>query len=436
PRTSHTATLLLNGQVLVAGGIDNTNSCLASAEIYPGTTTGSLATARCDGHTATLLPSGKVLVAGGENASVALASAEIYDPVNHSWSPTGPLAVAHRDHTATLLSSGKVLIASGYTSGNAQTTVAELYDSASNSWSSAGNLGTARAHHTATRLQSGKVFIAGSGTSTEIYDPASNTWSGAASASTDHFFGTATLLTSGRVLLVGGGAYTAVAELYDPISNSWSFATSLPAPRAGHTATTLPSGQILIAGGSGGSGYLAGVVYDAASNTWTNAASALVPRAHHTATMLLSGQVLIAGGNDNGGVFSSAVRYTYDLGIADSRRPLIGSINSPLFVTQPLELTGSGFAGDSEGSSGGTNSSATNSPLVQLRSIETEQIAWISPAANSSRSDTSYTSAPLSGLLPGAYALSVLVNAVPSNAQIIQLSSDTIFRDGFNGNGL
>ena len=82
-RGYHTATLLNNGKVLIAGGVDSTNSVSASAELYDpaaGTfsTTGSLNAAR-EYHTATLLNNGKVLIAGGFNGSV-LASAELYDP--------------------------------------------------------------------------------------------------------------------------------------------------------------------------------------------------------------------------------------------------------------------------------------------------------------------------------------------------------------------
>src|SRR6266513_7119 len=71
--------------------------------------TGSLATARAgqpSGHTATLLPNGKVLVAGGGDGSI-LASAELYDPASGTWSATGSLATARFGYTATLMTNGK-----------------------------------------------------------------------------------------------------------------------------------------------------------------------------------------------------------------------------------------------------------------------------------------------------------------------------------------
>ena len=85
--------------------------------------TGSLNIARGN-HTATLLPNGKLLVAGGYTGAY-LASAELYDPTTGTWSVTGSLNTARGNHTATLLPSGKVLVAGGYNGG--YLTSAELY---------------------------------------------------------------------------------------------------------------------------------------------------------------------------------------------------------------------------------------------------------------------------------------------------------------------
>jgi hypothetical protein len=75
--------------------------------------TGSLNTPRDEGTAATLLPDGTVLIAGGFDF-YTLASAEIYNPTNGTWTLTGPLQVARDYHTTTLLANGKVLAAGEY----------------------------------------------------------------------------------------------------------------------------------------------------------------------------------------------------------------------------------------------------------------------------------------------------------------------------------
>jgi N-acetylneuraminic acid mutarotase len=165
-RDLHTATLLPNGQVLVAGG--SNGGVLASAELYDPATrvwtaTGSLATAR-SGHTATLLSNGQVLVAGGMSTSGFFASAELYDPATGTWAATGSMATARVWHTATLLPNGQVLVAGGLSSGyhrNHQTPTAELYDPASGSWTATASLVPARDVHTATLLRNGRVLVSG-----------------------------------------------------------------------------------------------------------------------------------------------------------------------------------------------------------------------------------------------------------------------------------
>jgi len=270
-RYQHTATLLANGTVLVAGGMGQLSGSieapLASAEVYNptfGTWTkngiGALNKAR-SWHTATLLPNGKVLVAGGNGSSGVSATAELYDPTSWAWTTTSSLNTARKEHTATLLPNGQVLVAGGIDASNNPLASAELYDWAAGSWTATGSIAHRLAAHTATLLPSGNVLVAGgvvseSGTTTNgaaLYNPADGTWTLTGSLNTVRYWHTATLLANGKVLVAGGYDGTnalASAELFDPPSMTWTTTGSLNTARVVHRATLLPNGKVLVAGGA------------------------------------------------------------------------------------------------------------------------------------------------------------------------------------------
>ena len=214
-------------------------------------------------HTATLLLSGKVLVAGGSGRSGYLASAEVYDPEAGTWSSTGTLVTEREGHTATLLASGKVLVAGGFNRNTASVVgTSELYDPATGTWTPTGSLATARDYHTATLLLNGKVLVAGgapdaagysSFSSAEVYDPVTGTWTTIGPMGSARQAHTATLLPNGRVLVAGGadvGYFNSGAELYDPAAQTWTATGSMGSARGIHSATLLPDGKVLAAGGN------------------------------------------------------------------------------------------------------------------------------------------------------------------------------------------
>jgi hypothetical protein len=308
-RTDHTATLLPDGQVLVAGGAGIGNEALATAELYDPssgtwTPTGNMIEART-GHTATLLRDGTVLVAGGRGNRPGLrglASAELYDPRSGTWRSTGNMIEDPDYHTATLLRDGTVLVVGR---------LAELYDPSNGSWRATGNLIQGRNHYATTLLANGKVLVAGGGddnslASAELYDPSGGTWTATGSMSEGRTFITPTLLPGGKVLVAGGWAITngtvvelASAELYDPASGTWTATGSMTETRGRLPSDTLlPDGTVLAAGGCcAGNGYLATAeLYDPSSGTWTATVSMDEARTGHTATLLRDGTVLLAGG--------------------------------------------------------------------------------------------------------------------------------------------
>ncbi len=351
-RFAATATLLANGQVLIAGGVAHEGTSSATAELYDPATrgfalTGGLLTGRSR-HTATLLQTGKILIAGGiDKDGKPVRAAELYDPASGRFLATGNMLEGRYDHTATLLANGKVLITGGGTTtrGVTNTDTAELYDPASGTFSHTGTvtryydttsekffykgeMNAAHAMHTATLLPNGEVLIAGGMDAdgktqaiAEIYHPASGKFRPAGSMNLARREHRATLLQNGQVLITGGldaqERILAVAELYDPATGKFALTTeafphtgtAMTDVRCEHIASILPNGQVLIAGGSDTNGTLATAeLYDPAQGTFTCVGGRSAGpislcnqsmtdfRIYALAVPLANGQVLIAGG--------------------------------------------------------------------------------------------------------------------------------------------
>jgi len=287
-RRLHTSTRLADGRVLVTGGIGTAPSLpaqgLASAEVYDPATgqwtrTGDLRLARYS-HSATLLADGRVLVAGGSGARSAqsngtLRSAEVYDPATGEWTETAPLTDARFGHPAVRLNDGRVLVVGGVlTIGRGRYTAlgyCEAYDPATAAWTPTASLGVARKSHQATLLADDSVLVTGGdlpglGTetltydpysqwTTERFDPAKDTWSADAEMSWGRSHHRTLRLTSGTLLRAGGtdGASFDIgyqnASTYDPVARTWSADFGTVVGRWAPAAVALADGRALMFGG-------------------------------------------------------------------------------------------------------------------------------------------------------------------------------------------
>src|SRR6185369_8154664 len=250
-------------------------------EFEPGfRSIGNLATPRFQ-HTATLLLDGRVLIAGGTSSrGEHRASTEFWDPSTEAFTAGPPLGLGRFGHTATRLDDGRVLIVGGVVAGDPNeigTREIELWDPATGLFRAAGL--TTDPHTgglTTVRLADGRVMIIGgldcrpateparldarppcrgAQPAAEIWDPVTESVTPTGSPAEDHDWAAATLLADGRVFLLGGGKLPTIgSEVWDPATGGWSPGGAPAQPRLGsQSMTLLPDGRVLVVGGNTGS---------------------------------------------------------------------------------------------------------------------------------------------------------------------------------------
>lgn len=309
-RHYHAATRLLDGRVLVTGGLSGAGATNHTALYDPATgvwgAAAPMGSARYE-HTAVLLADGRVLVAGGLQAAAgpSLVTSEIYDPATDTWAPAGALNVGRSRHASLRLPDNRVLAIGGLVSTGPLTVAAtvERFDPATATWTQLPTaLSVPRTQHAAELLPGGNTVLVVGGinsggfvTSSELY-PASGVGPTTAIAGG----GTGNVAVSARlsddtVLVVNDGSTT--SWRFHPSTLSWTTSTQL-ATRSLPALMALPDGRAVLAGGSN---LASAEIYNPGANVWTSATGMATVRRASATALLADGSVLAIGGFNAGG---------------------------------------------------------------------------------------------------------------------------------------
>ena len=311
-RQEHTATLLPDGTVLIAGGVDDPFAALKE-EIYDPHTQqfhaiGAMISPRV-GHAAVSLPDGRVLLVGGVRATNA--NSEIYNPSSSTFTSLASLSGERYQVGAVLLANGRVLAVGGKRNGQPIST-AEAFNPASGGWAFGGLMTQPRSSMAVVRMTDGHVLVGGGGNASpvDIFDPATGNFT--AVSNTLVFAGPrGILLPSGKVLLVGLG----YLQTFDPSTQTVTVSAARLKTYRGEAVVLLPNGDVLIAGGNIDGSVLSAdvLVYSPGTDKATNIGKLTVARDSPTGTLLPDGTVLIAGGFTLPGFKNSAVAEIIDV---------------------------------------------------------------------------------------------------------------------------
>lgn len=346
-RSGHSSSLLPDGGVLLAGGVDANGGATLDgfARFDPQTQefsalAGAMQHPR-SAHSATRLIDGRVLLVGGvdENGAV-VASADLWNPLTGTCTPAASLPAPRAQHTATLLGDGRVLVVGGVSNFDLSDPLAALgsalsscllYDPLANAWNPAPSLPKPRVGHAASLVGNGRALVScgieitnvlgfpvpGFSSDCRRYDPVANAWSAAGSVSGGRAFHAQTTLTNGRALVVGGVegslltlVFTTLAttRTYDPSANSWSSTASLAGGRA-YPQLVSAGGRAIVLGGLASfdlatqSGAPALAIESAPETiaAWTSSTDLIYARPVCSAIVIESGaRVLVTGTGDDG----------------------------------------------------------------------------------------------------------------------------------------
>lgn len=333
-RAGHTATLLQDGRILIAGGsvpgyVSYFNSTLfydpAANGGFGSITPGPTMTQARYRAASVRLKDGRVLICGGGDFATG-ATAEIFDPATGLCTPTGDMHFPRSGHEALLLDSGLVLIVDGY-----RTEWLEYFDPAQGKFFYGPMMPSARASMAVTKLKNGDVLLAGGYdghfpilSETLIFSASNWTISPGPALTAGREVGQATLLPDGRVLISGGylgtdfQVETTATEIGTPDASgriqSFAAGPNLDYGRGPYAVfTPLADGTFLVTGG-GTNGYGARsetAIFNPATTTFSAGPRFALPRCLHSATAIPNGRVIVIGGYGSGYGMTNTIEVYY-----------------------------------------------------------------------------------------------------------------------------
>lgn len=327
-RLYHSATLLHNGKILVTGGIPSrpepvsviTGGVFSSTTLFdPASRTWSpgapMLTARAL-HSATLLPNGKLFVAGGFGnssdpyAPLFLSSCEIYDPSTGIWTPTASMSRPRANHGAVLLTDGRVLVIGGTGQTNTGTDSFEIYDPSSDTWSTkqySGYLGFVFPS-AVLALPNDKVLVSvvtqSSWERTAVYDASNDSWTYIDNVDTGFPIVEALLPNNLALELytILGPTLVEGSKLYDPVTGNLSTGGSMSARRDGMGVALLSNGGFIATGGKDlttGQYLSSSEWFDYTTDQWSSYFSLNAPRSHHSVIQVNDLAIIVFGGGNS-----------------------------------------------------------------------------------------------------------------------------------------
>jgi hypothetical protein len=336
PRRFHSASLLPDGRVLIAGGADSTLCEYYDPKTASWANGPSLGGIRRR-HTATTLSNGSIVLVGGSTTVVGgdesqVRAVEVFDPAKPTWLTKVDLELVFKEsrygHSAVLLANDLVLITGGRTPGGnllADAVSLDMLTPGLETKTYHGNfLSDPRIHHQTTRIGPTSFVVTGGLAQDDLapYPSLFNDFplqvgkkkAGGANPDTmmqPRLFHSAVSLIGGNLLVSGGFGAANSVEMYHVKKDTWAAFPALGGERSKHTMTALPKGRLLVVGGQSG--------LDARNDaelfeptrgingTWLAAGEFTGPRREHTATLLNSSEVLIVGGNEDLDLYGEAL---------------------------------------------------------------------------------------------------------------------------------